>query len=181
MSAQNNIARPYAHALFELAQEQNNLSAWDERLRLLAVIAGDTALINLTYDPSVSSVQLAQLIIDVCVDAGGKLDDGGENLVKLLVRNGRVNAIGDIAQAYAAHKAEAEKIVAAEMVTATPISDSQQKQFAETLRSTLGRNVNLEFEVDEALIGGAVIRAGDWVVDGSVKAQLEQLAGALSA
>ncbi len=187
--SQSNIARPYAQALFELAQEQDNLSAWAQQLQLLAVVANDPDLIHAASDPSISSAQLAQLMIDVCDDvcdgqaqlSGGKLDDNGENLVKLLARNGRVNAIGDIAEAYAVRKAEAEKTVVAEMVTATPINDHQQQQFSETLRSTLGCNVNLQFAVDEELIGGAVIRAGDWVVDGSVKAQLEQLASALSA
>ncbi|WP_423908244.1 F0F1 ATP synthase subunit delta [Candidatus Spongiihabitans sp.] len=178
MPAQSNIARPYAQALFELAQEQKDLAGWAERLQLLAVVASDKTLINLARDPRISSAQLAELIVDVCSD---KLNDGGKNLVKLLVRNGRVNAMGDIAQAYVVLKAEAEKVVAANMITAAPINESQQKQFAEALQSRLGRSVNLEFEVDEELIGGAVIRAGDWVVDGSVKAQLEQLVGALSA
>ncbi len=190
MSAQSNIARPYAQALFELAQQQGKLSEWAEQLQLLAAVASDTTLSNASRDPSVSSAQLTQLIIDVCDDVSGggraKLNDSdnnlvkqGKNLVQLLVRNGRVNAIGDIAEAYVARKAEAEKVITAAMVTATPISDNQQQQFTETLQSKLGRSVNLEFTVDEELIGGAVIRAGDWVVDGSVKAQLEQLAGTL--
>ncbi len=178
MSAQSNIARPYAQALFELAQEQKDLTGWAEQLQLLAVVASDASVIDLTRNPRISSAQLAELMVDVC---GDKLNDGGKNLVKLLARNGRVNAMGDIAQAYAARKAEAEKVVVANMVTAAPINASQQKQFVEALQSRLARSVNLEFEVDEALIGGAVIRAGDWVVDGSVKAQLEQLAGALNA
>lgn len=182
MSTQSNIARPYAQALFELAQEQKDLAGWAEQLQLLAAVASDADVIDLTRNPRISSARLAELIINVCSDVGGdKLNEGGKNLVKLLARNGRVDAMGDIAQAYVVHKAEAEKIVAANMVTATPINQSQQKQFAEALQSRLGRSVNLEFEVDEALIGGAVIRAGDWVVDGSVKTQLEQLVGALSA
>ena len=177
MSAQSNIARPYAQALFELAQEQKDLAGWAEQLQLLAAVASDASVIDLTRNPRISSARLAALLIDVC---GDKLNDGGKNLVKLLARNGRVKALGDIVQAYAAHKAEAEKVVAANMVTAVPINKRQQKQFAEVLQSRLGRSVNLEFEVDEELIGGAVIRAGDWVVDGSVKAQLEQLVGALN-
>ena len=181
MTESSNIARPYAQALFELAQEKKDLAGWAEQLQLLAAVASDASVIDLTRNPRISSAQLAELIINVCGDVcGDKLNDGGKNLVKLLARNGRVNAMGDIAQAYAAHKAEAEKVVAANMVTAAPINKHQQKQFAEVLQSKLGRSVNLEFEVDEELIGGAVIRAGDWVVDGSVKAQLEQLVGALN-
>lgn len=177
MLAQSNIARPYAQALFELAQAEKDLAGWAEQLQLLAAVAGDASVLDLTRNPRVSSAQLAELIGDVC---GDKLNAGGKNLVSLLARNGRVSAAGDIAQAFNARKAEAEKVVTANMVTATPINQSQQKQFADALQSRLGRSVNLEFEVDQALIGGAVVRTGDWVVDGSVKAQLEQLVGALN-
>ena len=158
------MPKPYLNWL----RNKKDLSGWAEQLQLLAVVASDASLIDLTRNPHISSAQLAELIISVCGEVD-KLNDGGKNLVKLLVRNGRVNAMGDIAQAYAALKAEAEKVVAASMVTAAPINEIQQKQFAEALQSRLGRSVNLEFAVDEALIGGAVIRAGDWVVDGSVK------------
>lgn len=178
MPAQSNVARPYAQALFELALERDALSVWDDRIRLLAAVADDPVMVGLTHDPRISSERLSALIIDVC---GDRLDQEGENLVRLLVRNNRVDAIRDIAQAYAALRADAEKVVVAHMTTASPLDESRQKQFTEALQSKLGRSVNLEFEVDEELIGGAVIRAGDRVIDGSVKAQLEQLAGALGA
>ncbi len=176
MPAQSNVSRPYAQALFELALEHDALSDWDDQLQLLAMVAGDPVMADLTKDPHISSEQLSDLIIDVC---GDNLNQGGKNLVRLLVRNNRVNAVSDIAQAYAVRRADAEKVIVAQMTTAAPIDERQQKQFAEALQSKLGRSVNLEYEVDEELIGGAVIRAGDMVIDGSVKAQLEQLAGAL--
>jgi F-type H+-transporting ATPase subunit delta len=176
MSAQSNVARPYAQALFELAQDQDNLSGWHDQLQLLALVTSDPSMANLTNDPHVSSEQLASLIIDVC---GDNLHSQGQNLVRLLVKNGRVSDMADIADAYAARKADAEKVVAAEMITASEMNEAQQKKFSEALQAKLGRTVDLEFEVDEELIGGAVIRAGDWVVDGSVKAQLEQLVGAI--
>lgn len=177
MSAQSNIARPYAQALFELAEEQNDLDGWAEHLDILAAVASDTTLLDLTNDPHVSDDQMVELIIGVC---GKKLGEGGKNLVKLLVRNGRVADLPDIAEAFAARKAEAEKVITAEMITASPINKDQQKQFVDALKKKLGRSVELEFAVNEDLIGGAIIRAGDWIVDGSVKAQLEQLVGALN-
>ncbi len=176
MSAQSNIARPYAQALFELAQEQKDLAGWDDQLQVLAAVCSDSAVLDLTNDPHVSSSQLSELLIEVC---GDRLNDGGKNLVRLLVKNDRVLAMSDIAEAFALRKAEAEKVIEAEMITASSIDESQQQQFAKALEAKLGRSVSLEFDVDEDLIGGAVIRAGDWVVDGSVKAQLEQLVGAL--
>ena len=98
------------------------------------------------------------------------------------MKNGRVEcALPAIAEIYAEKRAEAEKVVEADMITATAIDEGQQKAFADALQSKLGRSVKLNFSVDENLIGGAVIRAGDWVIDGSVKAQLEQLVGAVAA
>jgi F-type H+-transporting ATPase subunit delta len=176
MSAQSNVARPYAQALFELAQEQDNLSGWQDQLQLLAAVSSDPSLARLTNDPHVSAGQLADLIIEVC---GDSLHSEGRNLVKLIVKNDRVSDMADIAEAYTARKADAEKVVAAEMITAAEMDQDQQKKFSDALQKTLGRTVELDFSVDEELIGGAVIRAGDWVVDGSVKAQLEQLVGAI--
>ena len=197
MSAQNNIARPYAQAVFELAQEQNNLAQWDAQLRLLATVASDNAVLGLTRNPRVSGVQLAEVILAIsrieaakAAKAGLKEvgqftlnagNDGIKNLVKLLAHNGRIGALGDIARAFTALRSDAEKTVSATMATAVPIDKKQQQQFKEALQTKLGRKVNLAFEVDETLIGGAVIRAGDLVVDGSVRAQLQQLGATLEA
>ena len=176
MSDLSNIARPYAQAIFELAQEQGDLAGWGSSLNLLASVAADESVQRLINDPHVSSDQLQHLIVDVC---SGHLNGDMTNLVKLLVRNDRVSALPEIAKAYAERRAEAEKVVEATMTTAATIDEAQQKQFTSALETKLGRTVNLDFDVDEALIGGAVIRAGDWVIDGSVKAQLEQLVGAI--
>jgi len=178
MAELSNIARPYAQAVFELARQQDDLAGWGDRLELLAAIAANADVISLVNNPHISSDQLEGLILGV---AGDRLTADSINLVKLLVRNGRVNALPEIASSYAVRRAESESVIKAEMITAIEIDDTQRKQFADALQSKLGRKVNLDFEVDEELIGGAVIRAGDWVVDGSVRAQLEQLVGALRA
>ena len=194
MSAQNNIARPYAQAVFELAQEQNNLPQWDAQLRLLAAVASDNAVLGLTRNPRVSGAQLAEVILAIGTAEAAKAglkevgqftlnagNDGIKNLVKLLAHNGRIGALGAIARAFTALRSDAEKTVSATMATAVPIDKKQQQQFKEALQTKLGRKVNLAFEVDETLIGGAVIRAGDLVVDGSVRAQLQQLGATLEA
>ena len=194
MSAQNNIARPYAQAVFELAQEQNNLAQWDAQLQLLAAVASDHAVLGLTRNPRVSAAQLAEVILAIGAAEAAKAglkevgqftlnagNDGIKNLVKLLAHNGRIGALGDIARAFTALRSDAEKTVSATMATAVPIDKKQQQQFKAALQTKLGRKVNLAFEVDETLIGGAVIRAGDLVVDGSVRAQLEQLGATLEA
>ncbi|MGB5706594.1 MAG: F0F1 ATP synthase subunit delta [Arenicellales bacterium] len=178
MSDLTNIARPYAQAVFELARDRDDFAGWGDQLALLANIAADRNMVELLKNPAFSNDQQISLVLDIC---GDKLSADGVNLIKLLVNNDRVNALPDIAVVYAEKRAEAESVIEADMITATPIDDSQRQAFSTALQSKLGRSIKLNFEVDEDLIGGAVIRAGDWVIDGSVKAQLEQLVGAVAA
>lgn len=178
MADLSNLARPYAEATFELARADGDLAAWGDRLDLLAAIAADPTLERICKDPAFGAERQANLILHV---AGDRLGADGANLVRLLVLNGRVDALPAIAALYAEKRAEAERVVEADMITAAAIDEDQQAAFRDALQDRLGRNVKLRFSVDESLIGGAVIRAGDWVIDGSVKAQLEQLVGAVAA
>ena len=178
MADLTNVARPYAQAVFELARDSGNYAAWGSQLDLLAAVASNQTMVELLNNPAFTSDQQVKLLLEVC---GEELTGDGINLVKLLVSNDRVDALPEIATVYAEKRAEAESIVEADMITATPIDESQREAFSSALQARLGRSVKLNFEVDENLIGGAVIRAGDWVVDGSVKAQLEQLVGAVAA
>ena len=178
MAESSNIARPYARAVFGLAQQHDDLVRWNEQLDLLALIAADSGVVGLANNPRVSADQLQQVILAVAADA---LTEQGANLVRLLARNGRVTVLPDIARLYADLRADAERVVAATLTTAGEIDPRQREQFNEALQAKLGRKVALEFVVDPNLIGGAVVRAGDWVIDGSVRAQLDQLAGALRA
>ena len=187
MAESSNIARPYARAVFDLARQQDDLAGWSDRLDLLAAIAADEQVAALVRNPRVSAAQLQQVVLDVASASASasatalQLGEQCVNLVKLLARNGRIGVLPEIAESYAALRAEAEGVVAATLITAGEIDQRQRAQFTEALQSRLGRRVTLEFEVDRALVGGAVVRAGDWVFDGSVRAQLEQLVGALGA
>jgi F-type H+-transporting ATPase subunit delta len=172
MADQSNLARPYAKAIFDIAQEQGNLAGWSDQLALLAQIAAVDATRTFINNPQATDEQIESLFVSV---AGDHLSPEGVNLVKLLILNGRVEVLPDIYQAYSVLRDEAESVIEAKMTTASAIDDSQKQQFAEVLQKSWGRTVKLDYDVDEELIGGAVIRAGDWVVDGSVKAQLEQL------
>ena len=176
MADQTNLARPYAKAIFELAREQGDLAGWSDQLELLSIIAAESDTLSFISNPQASDQDIVDLVSSV---AGDNLSSEAANLVRLLVRNGRVDVLPEISRAYVVLKDEAESIIEAQMTTASTIDDSQKQQFAEVLQKSLGRTVKLDFDVDEELIGGAVIRAGDWVVDGSVKAQLEQLVGAI--
>ena len=102
-------------------------------------------------------------------------------MLKLLLEYGRVNALPEIADHFDALKAEVENTVDVTVTSAVPMSAEQQQAVKTALQARLGRNVSLSTEIDESLIGGAVIRAGDVVIDGSVRSRLNGLANALVA
>lgn len=170
------IARPYAQAVFELARDRNELAVWSGRLELLAAVVSDPDMARLLGDPRISAERLAELIADVCGDA---LGDGG-SLVRVLAENRRLALVPELRLHYEACRAEEEKLVHAEVTSAFPLTDEQRDRIAAALRKRLGREVELTYTTDESLIGGAVIRAGDLVIDGSVAAHVDRLASTLS-
>lgn len=176
MSELSGLARPYAKAIFELARETKEYAKWSEQLSFLSAIAADPDMANIVQDPSISDSQLTDLILDV---AGDKFDEQTRNLVKLLVRNDRLMVTDDINQQYTVLRDEAEQVIEAQLITATEVDESQKQSIEKALSARLGKKIKLEALVDESLIGGAMVRAGDWVVDGSVKAQLQDLVGAI--
>ncbi len=177
MSDLSHIARPYAKAVFDLAHDAKDYATWSDQLALLSSVVADPALIEVIQNPAVSAQQLSDLMLDVCK---GKLNTEGENLVKLLVQNDRLGALSDVTEQFLEMRDEAQQVIEAQLVTASKVDEAQMKIFEQALSKRLGKQIKLEASVDEDLIGGAVVRAGDWVVDGSVKAQLQNLVGAIS-
>ncbi|HEC18959.1 MAG TPA: F0F1 ATP synthase subunit delta [Gammaproteobacteria bacterium] len=177
MAEKSTIARPYAEAVFQLAQESGQLQAWSELLQTLALITSDADMQSLIGNTSINREQLAQLVIDVAADV---MTEQGQNLVRLLAENRRLDVVAEIAEQYDALKAEAEKTVEAEIIAAQEVSAEQQAKIAERLKARLGRDVSLTCKVDESLMGGAIIKAGDMVIDGSVSGQLNKLSVALA-
>ncbi|MFT5111457.1 MAG: F-type H+-transporting ATPase subunit delta [Parasphingorhabdus sp.] len=171
------LARPYVKAVFDIAQAESDLAGWSDQLEFLSVVAADPQIATLDGNPRMSSEALGDLVIDVC---GDRLSDKGKNLVRLLASNRRLSVVGEIAEQYELLRAEAENQIDAEVVTATSITDEQRASIAAALEKRLGRTVKLETSVNEDILGGAVIRAGDWVFDGSIRAQLQKMASAVS-
>ena len=177
MAELSNIARPYARAVFELAKTDADYSVWSERLEWLAAVAADPNIGTLFNNPRVSKQALAGVFTDICAD---RLDGNAKNLVRLLAQNRRLHALPVIAEQYEYLRAEAERTVQAELESALPVSDTQQQRIAEALSQRMGRRVELTVKTNEELLGGAVVRAGDLVIDGSIRARLEKLATAIS-
>lgn len=177
MAEKSTIARPYAQAVFETAAAQKQFGPWSDRLQLLTAVAADARMQRLIGHPSIARTRLAGLLIDIC---GDRLDGHAKALVKLLVENRRLDLLPEISALFAQYRAEAEKVVQAEVVSAFPLSREQEAGIAASLKKRLGREVSLKCSTDETLVGGAVIRAGDMVIDGSVTGHLDRLANALS-
>lgn len=171
------LARPYAEAVFELAQARHALKPWSEMLALVSAIAADEHIQRLAADPRVDRARFRELFLDVC---GKKLDEAGANFVRLLVENRRLNLLPEIVAQYETLKAEAEARVEATVTSAFALEPEQLKTLGEALKRKLGREVNLTAQVDKTLMGGVVIRAGDLVIDGSVRGRLADLATHLS-
>jgi len=176
MAEATSLARPYAKAVFELAQEKGAFNDWSERLQALAQVTENETVRQAIATPSVDKSQL----VDAILAAAGSEDEETRNLVALLAENGRLTAVSEMAEQFDALRAEAEKITQAEVVSATELSDSQRDAIAARLKEKLGTEVTLTTSIDESLIGGAIVRAGDLVIDGSVRAKLERLASSLT-
>ena len=171
------LARPYARAVFELAQSADELPAWSERLSLVQQVVEHPDMQVLLGNPLVSRQQLVSVIAEACGDG---LGEAGANLVRLLSVNGRLGVVPEIVAEYERMRADAERVVEVELLSAVTLSDERKAALSDALAKRLQRDVKLHCNVDPALVGGAVIRAGDLVIDGSVRAQLQQLAYALS-
>lgn len=177
MAENTTIARPYAQAVFELARSHNNLKAWSEMLQFAAAVAADPQMKSLVGDPRVGTDQLERLFLDIC---GDKCDAAAQNFIKLLIENRRLNVLPEIAHLYETQRAEAEGTLHAQVVSAYPLADEQQRKIATALQARFGRTINLNNVVDNSLLGGVVIRAGDSVIDGSARGHLERLASVLA-
>ena len=171
------IARPYATAVFELAQETGQVEEWSAMLGLLGVLTSDKDMRQLITNPRVSRQQLQDLVFDVC---GAGLSDLGRNLVKLLVGAGRLQYTANIKDQYEQMRAVAEGKVDVEVVTAYTLDEQQQGSIAEIMAGRLSKQVNIVTSVDESLIGGAIIRAGDSVIDASLRGCLTELRNELT-
>ncbi len=177
MAEKTTVARPYAQAMFEVAKGQSKLAETSEVLQLAAAVVIDESFSSLIGTPNVDKGRLADLVIGVIGDRA-TLENG--NFIKMLAENDRLNVLPEVAELFDAYRADEERTVVAEVVSARKLTDKHKKEIVESLKTRLGREVTLTCSIDKALIGGAIIRAGDLVIDGSVTAQLNKLSTALS-
>jgi F-type H+-transporting ATPase subunit delta len=182
MSDFETVARPYSKAVFELAQEQQDLQYWSDLLQLASSVASDTDFATLAASPSVADADLADLCLSVmdAAQSGLEINPQANNLIALLAENGRLLAIPEIADGYEAYKQEAEGTVEVHVASARKLTVKQENAIVKSMQERLGKQVTITSEIDQSLIAGAVIHAGDLVIDGSARGQLDKLKSQLN-
>lgn len=175
MSELTTIARPYAKAAFDFAVDKGQLDQWAEMLTFAAEITKNEQIHELIYS-SMAVEKLAEIFVAVC---GEQFDEYGQNLIKVMAQNGRLMAFPEVCEQYFALKREYEKTLDVEVVSATELSKQQLAEISNKLEARLERKVQLNCSVEETLLGGVVIRAGDLVIDNSVRSRLNRLSDAL--
>lgn len=170
------LARPYAKAAFELASQSGQTHAWLNLLGQAAAILATPEVVALISNPQLTQASKVDALLGLFdSDVGTEF----RNFIVALGENDRLEILPTIYELFEALQLEAEKNAVAEVETAYELSEEQLQNLAASLSKRLDRTVNLQQVVNPALIGGLVIRAGDVVIDGSVRGKLSQLAEAL--
>jgi F-type H+-transporting ATPase subunit delta len=177
MAEKVTLARPYARAAFEYAREIGSFARWSEVLSTASTVTTDPRVAKLLTHPRVSPADLVGLIAEI---AGNALDAQGSNFLKTLAENRRLGLLPEIAAMYEQLRAEVENIADVQVTSAVPLDEAQRQRLTTALKKRLNRDVRLHCDVDASLVGGAVVRSGDLVIDGSLKGRLERLASAIT-
>ena len=177
MAEKVTIARPYAKAAFAYAEQQKALARWSELLAAAAAFVQDASVARLLSSPSVSPQQLADLVAD---GSGLQPKESARNFISTLAENRRLGFLPEIAAMYETLRADAENVADVQVTSAVPLDEAQRTRLTSALKLRLKRDVRLHCDVDASLVGGAIVRSGDLVIDGSLKGRIERLAVAMA-
>jgi len=180
MSDSTTIARPYAKAIFEHALAEKKLAQWSDYLLVFAQAVLDSNASEFIANPASTNEQQIELLTAVC-STKDKEDKPLSNLISLLATNKRLMLLPEIKALYEVHRAEQEKTLGVDVISYADFSAVQQQHLIDALSKRLQRNVSLKISIDQSLLGGAVVRAGDLVIDGSVRGKLNKLSTDLAA
>jgi F-type H+-transporting ATPase subunit delta len=177
MAELSTLARPYARAAFEFARDRGELPTWSAQLASVAAVTRDPAMAQVLNNPALTAEQHAQTLKDVCGDA---VNGHGQNFVSILASNKRLSLLPEISALFEQYKANQEKTVDVQVYSAFEVAEKTSQTLAQVLKTKLEREVKVDTVVDKALLGGVLIRAGDLVIDGSVRGRLNKLAEAMN-
>ena len=176
MAELTTLARPYAKAAFEVAAFADSLQTWSGMLSQVANVVSNKNVSELLAKPSLTGESQAKIVIDIC---GDEINVQVQNFVTVLSENKRLSLLPETVGLFDILKAEQEKTVDVEISTAFALIDETEKKLAEAIKAKLNRDVKIHSQIDKNLIGGIVIRAGDLVIDDSVRGKLHKLAEAM--
>lgn len=171
------LARPYAKAAFEFAKETNQVDAWFTMLELAAYALEQPKVVSELGKPTLTRVNKASFMIDLLVN---KIDTAFSNFIHLLSEHDRLALLPTICKFFIIYKLEAERTLDVDVETAFELSNEQLQKITAALSKRLNRTVQAKQIVNSALIGGLTIRAGDLVIDSSVRGRLDKLAEAMN-
>ena len=169
------IARPYAEAVFALADKGGDLARWSRSLATMAAVAADAGARRAVGNPNLTAEQVYGLF----AAASGDLAGEEQNFLRVLIENDRLAALPEIAALYEELKNEREGVVEAVITTAFPLDKQQLAALVGEIEGRFRRKVRAQVHVDAGLIGGVRMQVGDEVIDGSVRERLVAMAAAL--
>lgn len=176
MAEARTIARPYAEAALQFAESAGSFSEWSEQLALLSAVASDQQTVRFIKNPRISSEQKLALFSEV---AGTALNETAKNFLRLLGEYKRLLILPEIADEYQRLLAEKQQHLKATVRTAQPLSEAQMAELTAALKKRFQRSVSIETQIDESLLGGALIEAGNLVIDGSLRGRIKRMAMSL--
>ncbi len=169
------VARPYAKAAFDFAVEHNSVEGWQHMLAFAAEVADNEQMTEL-LSGALAPETLSESFISIC---GEQLDANGQNLIRVMAENGRLKVLPDVLEQFIQLRAALEATIEVEVTSASTLSDTQLSKINAAMEKRLSRKVKLNCKIDKSVMAGVIIRAGDMVIDGSVRGRLDRLADVL--
>ena len=169
------VARPYAKAAFDFAVEHQGVDHWQYMLAFTAEVSRNAEIAEM-LSGAIAPETLSETFIAVC---GDQLDEAGQNLIKIMAENGRLAVLPDVLEQYIHLRAAQESTAEVEVISASTLKDAQLAKISAAMEQRLSRKVKLNCKIDKSVIAGVIIRAGDMVIDGSVRGRIERLADVL--
>ena len=176
MAETTTIARPYAEAIFGLADKAGSLAKWSQMLATMAAVVAHSEVRTCIANPNLGADQIYGLFISLCKD---DFPTEAQNLVRVLIHNDRLVLLPEIRERFEALKNEREGVVEAAIHTAFPLDDTQLAGLVVDLERRFKRKVEPHVTLDKDLIGGVRVVIGDEVIEGSVRGRLADMAAAL--
>ncbi len=169
------VARPYAKAAFDFAVEQNSVDRWQDMLAFAAEVTRND-LVSDMISGALAPETLSAHFIDIC---GDQLDEHGQNLIRVMAESGRLIVLPEVLEQFLQLRALQEATIEVDVTSASTLNDEQLAKIATAMEKRLSRKVKLNCNIDKSVMAGVIIRAGDMVIDGSIRGRLERLADVL--